>query len=245
MNRFVLVIAVLAVSIGPALRADAQGVVKFPDGPLAWSVTVKYHDQNDEESSVSPSQPARRRFAAIQIERAGNLRRDRVQWTDGTKSETWWSMDPAFVMFEDPRIGGILASPPDYSFDRMRLDETAFNWIRSSQMAKEVRYLGRPCFYYQAEERTSGREGDQTELVQVSSLPAGEDSSAARQAWIDRETGLPVALIVGGQATYLFSFSETPPETLTLPSKFAALLDRHAAIMAPSPISSRKRLNRN
>ncbi len=152
-------------------QALAQGAVKFPSGAAAWSVAVTYNDSNANENSNAEKKPTPRRFARVQIDRHGKLRRDRVLWTDGARTETWWNEDPPFIMFEDPRIMQIVASTPNIIFNGMRLDESMFGWIRSPFTDKEVRYLGRQCWYFQGAERRVGPQGEEVEVVQVDGLP--------------------------------------------------------------------------
>ncbi len=201
------------------LRAEAQSAVRFPQGDATWEIQVQYPKPSVEPKKESPQI----RPSVISVNRVGSLRRDRVTWTNGSQTETWWNLNPDFVMYEEPHIREIVAVPPCMEVDGMRLDQLTFRWITPKTLAGEENINGRPCLVYEG-----------------IAFQYEDGNSPVYRAWIDKETLEPVALDTR-QATYHFQFSGRAPEPLALPPRFAEKLDQYRRILSPTPPLTGKR----
>lgn len=222
MNNSFGTIALLACFsvVEPSSAADR---VRFPEGNLSWTVQIRYLDGFEAELTTQPAQgdasvpksvPAPKAVGVACVSHSG-VERYRITWSDRKTTEAWrqqgilLAKDPVtdrIGYFSGPLLPGLIGS----------LDASLFSWI-SDAPGTEVVYEQRKSFHYR-KPASSGTPG--------ASLSGEEWRN--RQAWIDRETLLPLAY-ENGVASFRFTFQAAPAALLQMPQDFAKL---HARILA-------------
>ncbi len=149
-----------------------------------------------------------------EIVRQGPLRRDIVQYADGSTTQIWWNENPTMMLFEN---GGRISGMKGGYAGQQRYDASSFSWVSASTFVRKVSYGGRLCEYH---------EGIDADAI--------GGSPKKLRAWIDEKTRRPVALD-NGYTTVTFVFSEqTAIAPLTPPAKFQEKLQSYREFYAPA-----------
>ncbi len=195
----------------------AEDLVKFPDGNAAWTVDVTY-------LKTSPAVPEKAN--KVRVTQVGNMKRIEIAWSDGKTTERWAVPKLPVVFESDPRNGSVV--PVESGSLRNKLfefnlayDQSAFDWINPQVLKKKepVSYRGKKCFHYQGTVRFS---------IVILNNP---EPQSVRQAWIDSETLLPVAVDTG-TALCVFTFEKEPPTgPLVCPPKFIEAIAYYKKVM--------------
>jgi hypothetical protein len=188
-----LISALLLLSSATVLAQQPAPEIGFPKGDLAWTVAFEAAKGTGESPAATPRD--------IDIVRQGDVRRDRITWSDGHASEQWWTVSPSFLLFENG---------PDHAVSWLKgawargqaYDENLFQWVDASTFVEATDYEKKRCRLYRT--RIASNAG-----------------SVTCSAWIDEETRLPVAYAEGNRVA-LFTFSKTSLEPLSMPEKFQA-----------------------
>jgi hypothetical protein len=170
----------------------------------------------------------------VEIVRKGDIRRNRITWSNGTTSERWSLDSLKASIVQDERNGGIFIVPEgDPVLGRataVGLDASAFDWITPAMLQEKaaVSSAGKTCFLYKGmmPVSTVNQDGNTQAftLLHLSPVPA--------EAWIEAETLLPVALR-HSDTHYAFTFQPAPAEPLVLPSRFQNIVDRYQLHLTP------------
>jgi|GEM_PF-1623253 len=217
MNK-ILLIAIVFAGLGGIQCARAGGQIKFPQGDAAWSVTFEEPPGKEDSSSTkkttlasgseatktpAPTKEKQKRVPVhVDIVRMGNLRRDRIMWSDQSVTEEWWTINPSFVVFQDAPDGPVLISRSGNMGDH-RYDDSIFDWVNETTFKGIQSYRTKKCRYYE-----------------MRFIDPITQEIEKRYAWINDETSRPVAWSDGGMHV-VFSYDATlPKEPLVLPEKF-------------------------
>ncbi len=201
----------------------AADLVRFPEGPAAWTVEVSRLD--DSESGADgpgATKPApddgtaerpRLTLKHIEVTQDGTQRRQIEVYEDGKNRETWTIVGVKQVLAEDPNGTVFFTTEP------VPFDQSAFDWITSATLqstAPEV-CRGKSCLHYR---------GERTVILNGSYM-----GTLVFKAWIDTETLLPVMLISGADMG-IYHFSPTPPAgPLTVTERFRRPLETKRRIL--------------
>ena len=205
--------------------------VQFPSGPAAWEVSIvtlkpsptpeSANGQTDREPWV---------LKAIEVTRSRGLTRSRFKWANGKSSEIWWTNQPKAMLAEKPDGAAVEFDSMLVGIGHLLPDSDMFGWVREKNFVKEIEHKGKRCLYFEdkveAVNQVPGHVNRREDAPQ-------EVSVTLHRAWIDTETGLPVALD-DGQNIYSFQFLPPPTTALVLPERFQAEWDR-AWQSAPDP----------
>jgi len=185
-----------------ATMAIAQDLTQIPPpkSPLVapvpmnadWTVTVKY----PAASSSHPAQPDGR-LISVHSTKTGSFKRDLISYTGGKLDENWYAN--SLFLYANTQ-GGVSANdmdgdpPPDKADPNPSVANgfPGVAWLRLDRYDRVVIYEKRPCYHY-----------------------ADENS----EAWIDTETGFPVAY-KSGDLVFGFTFNASPSSPLTLPPAY-------------------------
>ncbi|MFA7344111.1 MAG: hypothetical protein WC003_07385 [Terrimicrobiaceae bacterium] len=202
----------------------AADLVKFPDGPAAW--TVKVGPLPSSGAASSPTVSANRTdIVKIEVVQDDEKRRSVVTWSNGKSRETWSIPRLNLTLAEDP--SGTAFFSQDHSIP---LGPSDFAWLKPGflQKATPVDYAGRKCFHYRgAVDIMLGTDGAPGPGQNPES--DGILRSVKREAWIDSATLLPVALD-DGVVLGVFTFQQAPGP-LTFPPGLKRLLDNKKKVM--------------
>lgn len=182
--------------------------VNFPAGDAAWTVRI----QPLQKSATAPDGSPVREAELVEVVRKGNLRRDTLQWNDGSTSQYWWNLSPAAVMFRAKPSEPIFSIRPGQLGTR-RFDESNFSWVGPKTFQKMEVVGGRPLRIYRIK-----IEHDEN----VQTFTAG----------IDEETGLP-ATWSDEKAVATFKFGEPPSTPLVMPEEYQSEFQRVLQNLAP------------
>jgi hypothetical protein len=195
MNKFgVLFLAVVA-GIGPVGAAE----VMFPKGDGAWTVEIERPRRESAPGNAGGGSVA----VKYEIQRQQDVRRDRIIWSGGGTTERWWYLGTPRLLMEKGLSGRTYFYSPDETTAATAFDETMFRWLAQAKQSGEEKMKGKDCVIY------------------VGTVAEGEGREE-RKAWIEKESGRPVALEAGGNLL-VFDFSENTPARLEAP---AALVQR-------------------
>lgn len=173
----------------------------FPSGDAAWTVEI--------ERSASPvGQKERTAPYAVKydIQRKGNVRLDRITFSNGQVVERWWTLGAAPFVLEKAWNGNEYFYSPNENTRATAFDGSMFRWLQGKEPLGEEKWKGKACLIFAGE-------------VQE------EHGTTTRKAWIDKETGR----VCGMQAaalTYVFTFHEKTPERLDAPATLRKRADR-------------------
>ncbi len=219
---------------GTLLAADpvpqAPYLAKTPDF-CSWTVRL----DKPAKKNPAPASDGANTSATIpapvllrrEVTKGRDIRRDVLFSSDGTKSERWFYHGMDFVQI---RSGSILImdpssneGAPNYGGYR---DFPELEWVDARNFTKAEKAGGVLCFRY----RYNGNERGSS----VRTVHPG------MEAWIDVETGRPVAFEDGGDR-YVYEFSSSTPESLRLPAAFQAEYD---AFLKPARDADRFKMQR-
>lgn len=208
--------------------------VQFPTGSASWTVTVQFHAQDESSArpiAAPPGTPTSRQTAGsgsslvvirkIDVTQDGNVCRSVVTYTDGTTSEVWWLKSPPWVLFDrkNPAGVGVLTNPQ--MMGNFRPDASMFDWVNSNTFINKVSYNAKQCDFHAKD------------FPPLNHRPGSNPPPVEHEAWVDSQTGLPVALD-DSLALYIFTFNPPPPTPLTMPKRFNDELARiQASILKP------------
>jgi len=199
--------------------------VEFPKGDAAWNV-IFLKDTNKPAKSVPTAEDDEQpKLKQMEVIRKGGLRRDTLVWTDGAKSEHWWSIAANYVFFEnrgDSFVRGMKGSQRGDA----RYDESFFTWIGKTTYVGNRKLNGKELWYF--ESKASRTLGD------------GETESETCSAWVDPETAKPVAWS-DGRRTAFFEFKSLDPDfRLVVPPRLAEAIAKYDAYRsAPTRVKRR------
>ncbi len=199
--------------------------VEFPRGDAMWNVKFLKDTNKSAKSGPSAKEDEQPKLKQMEVVRQGGLRRDTLIWTDGAKSEHWWSTSANYVFFEnrgDSSVRGMKASQRGDA----RYDESFFTWVGTKTYAGNRTLNGKDLWYF--ESKSSRTLGD------------GETETESYSAWVDPETAKPVAWS-DGQRTAFFEFKPLDPEfRLVVPPYLAEAIAQYDAYRsAPKRVKRR------
>jgi hypothetical protein len=210
MNKlFAIILAVAAISgLGQAQEPEYRA--EFPKGDTNWTILfTKPEKDPGQETQKAPH------LKQMDVVRRGDLRRDILVWSDGVKSEHWWSTAGNEVFFENrgnTEVRAVKASQKGES----RYDETFFAWVGKQTYAGERNLDGKNYWYFETKYKNEGTEQNNT-----------------LAAWVDPKTAWPYCWSDGDRKVY-FEFKPLDPNfRLDVPPKFAEAIARYNAYRTP------------
>ena len=236
MNKQLSLLAILA-SAGsfcfPAGELNGQSVVRMPVEKASWKITVEHPDAPQSSPPANPAdaakKPAARKVKSISVDLNPPLRRDVIEWSDGSKSEVWlvgklWLVETSDRVMVINHIGLGANYGAWHAFD-----ESYFAWA-TEKTAKGVEdFKGKPALLY---------EGGQARPAVASAAPpdapAPKAAVAGRKLWVDAESHLPLVLQEGRQ-TYVFTFAGATPAPLVVPEKIQKEYERFTLLSQVPP----------
>ncbi|OJV23489.1 MAG: hypothetical protein BGO12_22075 [Verrucomicrobia bacterium 61-8] len=178
-----------------SLRAqDSQ--MNFPKGNATWKVDISYPDERGHRGDIV--RPVR-----IDVTRSGDVACYQVTWSDRAVTRDWVTRDYVFV--QDRTTGRtVLQDRARGGFTYRFLDESAFGWIKPQNLVVEtLKYRETECRHFRSSISLPALAGASPEVLEC-------------QAWIEKETGVPVAF-EDGNALYTYSFGKSAAAALLLP----------------------------
>ncbi len=224
--------------------AKAAEMVKFPEGNVSWTVTftplVPPKTENHPGAEPSPTPPkVSQRLLPKQVEVTivDKVKRIRITWANGKTSEEWTLPGLPVILKENARDGEVFpiqSGQAEAKFDKYYTpyDASDFAWATPANLksSEPVDFRGKKCYHFESVV------AEPTISVQApsGSKPGGSRSDSRnmkREAWIDSETLLPVALATD-KSLCLFNFPAEPPAgPLVMPAKFAKELAYYKKVM--------------
>jgi len=217
MSKAVLLFLIFTLLAWGGVRVSAQGLVAFPTGNAAW--TVSFTPSSSASAETNSNSP-QKKPSQIDVTQLNHVKRIQITWTDGTTTEQW-AIPPMPVNFEeDPRNGSIdpnLADSQSEGYIKFAIpcDSRAFRWLTPATLKEKdpISYEGTLCFHYAGQD---------------SPVPGAE--AQPREAWIDAKTLLPVALDTGTSLA-VFTFASKPPTgPLVMPVKFQKAINYYKLV---------------
>lgn len=214
MNKFLsslaVFVSVVAASISTAYPQEPDYRVEFPKGDASWSVIFSKGKTNANGSATeAPS------LRSMEVIRQGDLRRDALVWSDGEKTEHWWSTAGNEVFFEnrgDSAVRTIKASQRSGA----RYDETFFSWVDKKTFSGERSLDGKKFWYFEKSARVDTK--DEAEIF---------------AAWVNPETARPYAWSDGSRMVYFEFKTLEPGFKLVPPTQFMEAIARYNAYRTP------------
>ncbi len=198
--------AAMAFAFPPSL--PAADLVKFPEGPAAWTVEITPVADGmapGEKGKAIPKEgetepPKLAWLKQIEVEQDDRSRREVQTFTSGKKRETWSVAGLGQVLTEDSK-GTVFFTSETVPFGR-----SAFGWITLKKLQADAPDVpwGKDCLFYK-DERDVFENGSYVGTLYF-------------RAWIHAETLRPVALIYG-QDMGFYKFSPNPPAGPLMPEK--------------------------
>lgn len=224
----------LAMSLGPwfqppAVAAELAEIppprppwVAAPPEKASWTITVQEKPRTEKKDDAAParSKPV---VASIQSAKNGELKRDLVSYDSGAKSEIWYHRNHA--------LAGSAANPARIIVQSLSaLEDPLETKGVFREVGNPVRSAGYPGVSWVDKRHYEGVVlFEKTTPAYYYALrgkdPESGASLIAAEAWINPETGAPVAYSADGRL-YVYRFGEPPAEKLTLPPNFAAAYDK-------------------
>lgn len=203
----------------PNYRAD------FPKGDAVWIVKFLKDTNKSAKSAPAAAEDDQPKLKQMEVVRQGGLRRDTLIWTDGAKTEHWWSIAANYVFFEnrgDTFVRGMKGSQRSDS----RYDESFFTWVGKKTYAGNRALNGKDLWFFESKSSKT--------------LSDGETETETYSAWVDPETAKPVAWS-DGQRTAFFEFKPLDPEfRLVVPPRLAEAITQYDAYRsAPTRVKRR------
>lgn len=213
MNKFLaattVIVLAASAATAPAQTQEPNYRAEFPKGDAAWSVVFTKEKKPDEASQKAPS------LKSMEIVRQGDLRRDTVIWTDGEKSEHWWSTAGNEVFFEN-RGDTVVRTMKASQRSDARYDETFFSWVGRKTFVDERTLDGRKYWYFEAKSRSDTNDENET-----------------LAAWVNPETARPVAWSDSTRVVYFEFKTLEPGFKLIPPAQFMEVIARYNAYRTP------------
>jgi hypothetical protein len=162
---------------------------------------------------------------SVQVSMDALARRDVIKWSTGRSTEVWLLKD-AFLI-EHPSGKWINVLNRRFSGDvvesHLRKDTKGFDWLSPETFLDVSSFQGKKCFHYLSkapppQETPKNPNPNALYLRQI-------QPSFAREAWIDIQTNLPVALN-DGETLFTYKFGEAPAEPLKLSPKMQIEYDQ-------------------
>jgi hypothetical protein len=228
MSKFVFTCMFLGLFSIFTILGRANNLVQFPKENASWSVVVTQTAAPAPPPLSTPAAvanaPVVRKVKSVEVTQVDAVKRIHILWSDNKETEKWALAAYPVLFEEDPRNGAI--TPVPYSSLQMRqtnfdlsYDSFSFDWLTPETLQEKdpVSYLGKKCYHYKG-----------TVLFpEISGTPGVEPIHYKREAWIDIQTLLPVALD-SDTSHSVFTFSDKPPTgPLPLPSNFKQSIGRY------------------
>lgn len=218
MNNQAAALGLLALlSLSPL--SQAENPVRFPEGNRAWTVDIRYAQSGAEDAPEGNTPPRPVRLDCSSYE---GLERYLITWSNRTSSEVW--KQQGITLAKDPKTGRIgLANNAIIPSLVGAPDAELFTWIGQAGAGAEVVFEKRKALRYTKA------------ALNGSPDPFGNSEDRKnRQAWIELESQRPLAYD-NGLATFLFTFSPTPSQPLSMPADFAKLHERILSTTSQQP----------
>lgn len=207
---------------------QANDFVNFPAGNMAFTIDISYPKPTTGTSTLSTTEDVSKN-APAKLTKIVCTQYDEIQRLQLTNAEgkTWerWTLPSLSVYFEEDTRNGKVATMPRgglaASYAVHIPDISSFDWINAdaAQNRTEVTYLGKKCFHY------SG-----TATIEHPGSLSNPSYKVNQEAWIERETLVPVALDTGMQLD-IFTFQKAPENPLVVPKKFQDKLTYYKTIL--------------
>lgn len=211
----------------PFFSAHAQDLVKFPTGTAAWTVDIAQSSGQPAESGTggSPFQ-----MKKIDITKVNGVSRYVITWANGTTTERWGYDQFQFIILTETYNG----APTFISGDDLKLgspfavgfDAPSFSWLQPDLLTDTADYGGKKCLHYQ------GTVVIERMVTVVNGLKKKVYTPLHCEAWIDKDTLLPVAFYDGSKLG-VFTFLNPPTVPLVPPPIVKAALDHYIAASQP------------
>ena len=199
--------------------------VDFPRGDAFWNVKFLKDTSKSPKSAPAAVEDDQPKLKHMEVVRQGGLRRDTLIWSDGAKSEHWWSNSANYVFFEnrgDSFVRGMKGSQRGGA----RYDESFFTWVGKKTYAGNRVLNGKDLWYFESKSSRT--------------LDDGEKETETYSAWVDPETAKPVAWS-DSQRTVFFEFKPLDPDfRLVVPPRLADAIAQYDAYRsAPTRVKRR------
>jgi len=212
---FFLVISLLSAN------GFAEEPVRFPKGPASWRVKIVPSEMKKKDKAA-PSRLAEVPSSTplptlVTVDQDGEMRVSKVRWSNGRTRSTWSIPKMRLFMTEDPNGKTVIISKS--GLFQLPFSFKEFDWVsmKNRVESKPVEYDGVMCYHHKGETYSS-------DIVTNETVKTFEV-----EAWIDAQTGLPVALDNG---LLLGKFEFAPMEgTLEMPPKFQTKLRYFKSMM--------------
>jgi hypothetical protein len=213
-SRFVISFLSLALLLATVAQG-AESVdhsVHFPKVPAAWSVAFELLGKPERAAPKSPSEnPRPAQISAIEVTQGPTLRRDKIRYGEEVL-ERWWVSSPSFVLWEEA-AGQVHVSKAG-NMQSERYDGTFFTWVNANTFKGMSDFKNIKCRYYEYDVKKM-------------------EEWTRYCAWINNETGQPVAWSNSGRVAVFAFNAETPTEELVLPEKYKERLAGLMRFFAP------------
>ncbi len=166
-----------------------------------------------------------RAFTEIRGQRSADLRHEIISWGDLT-TERWLTGD--FLLETAAEQPGVMMTPyaKIASAREKRLAELPeLDWLNPARRKGSAEVKGKTCHYYEYTEVVSQEiDAEIRERIKAGKLTGSLDSTSVYKAWIDVQTGLPVAY-ESPDYRYEYEFALAKEKLrLSLPEKFLQAL---------------------
>lgn len=188
----------MAGGISGAFSADSGF---FPSGDAAWTVDIERMKQPGNKPDPVVPYPVK-----YDIQKKGDVRLDRITFSNGQTTERWWSVGASTFLWEKGLNGNAYFYSPNENTAATSFDAAMFRWLNGKKPLGEEKWKGKTCLVFSGEAQEEHRK-------------------AARKAWIDKETGRVMGLQASG-LTYVFTFHDEVPERLEPPPTLLKRADR-------------------
>jgi hypothetical protein len=228
-GRLILAMAVASSSLVFAESADLAEIppprppwVAAPPEKAAWTITVTEKPRQEDKKEAVPA-PKKLGVAGIQSVKDGELKRDIITYDSGAKSEVWY--------YRNHTLAGSAANPARIIVQSLSaLNDPLETKGVFRELGNPVRSAGFPGVgwldkrHYEGVVLFDKKTPSYYYALRGKDPETGEPLIAA-EAWINAETGRPVAYSMDGRI-YLYNFGEASGEKLALPASFATAYEK-------------------
>ena len=193
----------------------ASPLAAYPAGDLVCQIQVNPKNLPPPQSQTDlRDMPI---MTGIRMTRVGSVICYQIQWIGNRTTEAWKDTTSGYGVRQHPRTGELYVVPGGDLMPATLagVDQPSIAWIRPEDLVGQVRFENKKCLHY---ERT---------------MVFPEGGTCVYKAWIDMETGVPLAF-EDAEASYKLTFvTDPPPAPIKMPPAFQKELDRYKNAMTP------------
>ncbi len=240
MNKQLPLLAILAAAGSFCFLAgelNGQSPVRMPVDKASWKITVERPDAPKSPPPANPAdaaiKPPGRKVKSISVDLNPPLRRDVIEWSDGSKSEVWlvgklWLVETSQRVLVINHMG----FGANYG-DWHAFDESYFSWATEKSAKGVEDFKGKPALLYEG-----GHSLSAVALAPPPDAPAGapapKPAAARNKLWVDAESHLPLVLQEGPKS-YVFTFAGAIAAPLVVPEKVQKEYERFTLLSQVPP----------